>query len=259
MMAGNEGWGLPPANLGLSNDEVHVWRACLAQPAVTLKRLAQTLSADEQRRAERFYFERHRRHFIVARGVLRVILGHYLGLEPHQVRFTYGAQGKPALVVCEGQSSLDLNLSHSQELALYAVTRRRQVGVDVECIRPIPDAEQIAARTFSAQEYRVWRTLPEATKQEAFFNCWTRKEAYVKAIGDGLRRPLDQFDVSLAPGEPAELLNIAGHPEEAAQWSIQELRSAPGYAAALAVKGHGWHLMCWQWVGSERPTSIYTG
>jgi 4'-phosphopantetheinyl transferase len=259
MIARDEGWSLPPANLALPNDEVHVWRACLDQPTTILERLAQTLSADEQRRAERYYFERHRLRFIVARGVLRVILGHYLGLEPHQVRFTYGAQGKPALAICEDRGSLDLNLSHSQELALYAVTRRRQVGIDLEYIRPVVEAEQIAARTFSVQESQVWRTLPEATKREAFFNCWTRKEAYIKAIGDGLSRPLDQFDVSLAPGEPAKLLNVAGHPEEAAQWSIQELKPAPGYAAALAVKGHGWHLMCWQWVGSERSTSICTG
>jgi 4'-phosphopantetheinyl transferase len=188
--------------------------------------------------------------------MLRIILGHYLNLEPDQVRFIYGAQGKPALASRRGQDSLDLNLSHSQELALFAVTRRRRVGVDLECIRPIAEAEQIAARTFSAQEYQVWRTLPEAAKQEAFFHCWTRKEAYIKAIGDGLSRPLDRFDVSLAPGEPARLLNVAGHPEEATRWSLKELTPAPGYVAALAVEGHGWHLMRWQWAEDGSPTSI---
>jgi len=259
MLAWDEGWSLPSANLVLPNDEVHVWRACLDQPATTLERLTQTLSADEQRRAERFYFERHRRRFIAARGVLRAILGRYLGLEPDQVEFAYGAQGKPALANCCYGDDLFFNLSHSHKLALYAVTRHRQVGVDLEYIRVVTDDERIAASTFSARENREWRTLLKVKQREAFFNCWTRKEAYIKAIGDGLSRPLDQFDVSLVPGEPARLLNVIGHPEEAARWCLKELAPAPGYAAALAAEGQGWHLVCLQWVGNENPTSICTG
>ena len=119
--------------------------------------------------------------------------------------------------------------------------------IDLEYIRSVPDAEEIAARFFSCQENAVFRALPPEQKQAAFFNCWTRKEAYIKAIGDGLAFSLDQFDVSLSPGEPARLLGIKGSSAAAAHWSLQELTPAPGYVAALAVEGHGWSLICWQW------------
>jgi 4'-phosphopantetheinyl transferase len=127
------------------------------------------------------------------------------------------------------------------------VTCQRELGVDIECIHAIPDAEQIAARYFSAHENAVLRSLPANQKQEAFFNCWTRKEAYIKAIGDGLAQPLAEFDVALAPGEPARLLRIKDNAQAAARWSIQALTPAPGYVAALVVKGHDWQLKCWQW------------
>jgi len=239
-------WVHPPSDLTLSSNDIHVWRAALDQPTSCFQQLAQSLCAQERVRAERFYFERDRKHFVVGRGILRTILGLYLGIEPSQLQFYYGPRGKPALTETYGGGWLRFNLSHSQGLALYAVTRDREIGIDIEHIRPMPEAEQIAVRFFSVQENAVFRTLPPSQKQTAFFNCWTRKEAYIKALGDGLALPLDQFDVSLAPGEPARLLSIKGD-RAITRWFLQELTPAPDYVAALAVEGQGWCLTCWQW------------
>lgn len=238
-----------PADLALSGDDVHVWCASLDQPATRFRRLVQTLSADERARAERFHFEQDGRRFTVGRGLLRTILGSYLGVEPSQLQFCYGCRGKPALA--SGGGTLRFNLSHSQDLALYAVTRDRAIGIDLECIRPISETEEVAERFFSAREIALLRALPVSIseKREAFFNCWTRKEAYTKASGDGLTRPLDQIEVSLAPGEPARLLCIKGDPREATRWLLHELRPASGYVATLVVEGHGWRLACRQWAG----------
>ena len=252
-------WAYPQADLTLKRDEVHVWWASLDPSASHVQRLAQLLSADEYMRAERFHFERDRKRFIVGRGLLRTILGRYLQTEPSRLQFRYTFHGKPALTEAFDGDMVNFNVSHSQGLALYAVTRGREIGVDLECVRPISDAEQIAGRFFSARENAVFRTLPARKKLAAFFNCWTRKEAYLKAIGDGLARPLDQFDVSLAPGEPARLLHTEGDPQEVSRWILQELTPAPGYVATLAVEGHDWQLKCWQWAGeSGRHTKFNT-
>jgi 4'-phosphopantetheinyl transferase len=249
MTARNFLWSPPPAELALSSDEVHVWCASLEQPASSLRWLGQTLSADEQERAGRFHFERDRRHFIAGRGLLRTILGRYLRVEAERLQFCYGPRGKPSLLETCGGDTLCFNVSHSHGLALYAVTHGRKVGVDVEWMRPLDDIEQIAERFFSARENATFRALAPDQKVEAFFNCWTRKEAYIKATGDGLSRPLDEFDVSLAPGEPARLLHVASDPQEAARWLLRGLTPAPDYAAAVIVAGQDWRLACWQWVG----------
>lgn len=240
-------WCPSPEPLTVGSDEVHVWCVTLDQTASRVQSLQHTLSPDERRRAERFYFEQDRTRFIICRGLLRTILGGYLGIEPSRLRFCYGPRGKPALAEISGGDTLRFNVSHSHGLALYAVTGGREIGIDLEHIRPIPEALQIAERFFSAHENAVLRTLPTSQKLEAFFNGWTRKEAYIKARGEGLTLPLDQFDVSLAPGEPAALLSTKGDLQEASRWSIQELTPASGYVAALAVEGHSWRLKCWQW------------
>jgi 4'-phosphopantetheinyl transferase len=208
--------------------------------------LSQLLSHDEQARAARFHFERDRRRFIVGRGALRIMVGRYLGADPDQLRFRYESHGKPSLSVEFNHCGLRFSLAHSNELAVYAFTRGRELGIDVEYIHSLPDAEQIAARFFSAQENVTLRTLPESQRLEAFFNCWTRKEAYIKAIGDGLSHPLDQFQVSLSPEEAARLLNVEGTPEETTRWSMTSFVPAPGYVAALVVEGSGYHLERWQ-------------
>jgi 4'-phosphopantetheinyl transferase len=240
-------WEPPPRALALSNAEVHVWRVSLGLKDTYIQRLQCILSADELQRAERFYFQRDRWRFTVARGVLRGILSLYLGLEPQQLRFCYNSYGKPALVSTASTVKLHFNVSHSHELALYAVTYDREIGIDVEHIRTNFACQEIAERFFSPQERAALRSLPAPVKYEAFFHCWTRKEAYIKARGEGLSLPLDQFAVSLTPGEPAALLTTHWAPHEAARWALRELMPGPGYAAALAVEGHDWRLACWQW------------
>lgn len=227
----------------LPDDEVHIWRAWLDQPSEVVQELHEVLDGDERGRAERFRFERDRRRFVVGRGRLRLILGRYLSAAPADLRFAYGAHGKPTVAGAADGRPLCFNVSHSDALAVYAVTRGRQLGVDVEAVRPMPDAEQLAARFFSPRENAAWRALGPGDKPAAFFRCWTRKEAFLKATGQGLAQPLDAFDVTLAPEAPARLLYVAGDPEAAARWTLRDLAPAAGYVAALAVEGQGWRLV----------------
>jgi 4'-phosphopantetheinyl transferase len=228
----------------LPTDEIHIWYASLEQPLSEFQRL---LSADEKERAKRYYFEEDRRRFIVRRGILRTLLGNYLDIEPYQVQFCYGNNKKPGIADIFGGRKVQFNLSHSRGLAIYAFTRTHEIGVDVEYIRDIPEMGKIAERFFSARENSAFQSLPESQKQEAFFNCWTRKEAFIKAIGDGLSYALDAFDVSLVPGEPATLIGIKGDSEEASRWSLRDLEPAAGFAAALTVKGRIERVYSRQW------------
>ncbi len=253
-------WCTPSTFPTLSIDDVHVWRAELDQPVWRLQQLAQVLSPEEIKRAERFYFEQHRQRFIVGRGLLRTILSNYLGLEPAELHFHYGDRGKPSLAESSGNflaspllkgtegslRTLRFNLSHSCDLALYAFTLNREIGIDIEQIRPI-EMEQLSQRFFAPQESAVLLALPAEQRSQAFFNCWTRKEAYIKARGDGLALPLDRFEVTLAPGELARLVSIEGDRSLAGYWSLQELNPGTGYAAAIAVEGQDWRMSCWQW------------
>ena len=240
-------WRFPLETLVLGYDEVHVWRATLDRDPSQILSFLHNLAADERARAERYYFDRDREHFIVARGVLRAILGRTLNRAPESLSFCYGSHGKPALAGESDGATIRFNVSHSHGIALYAVTRGRELGVDLEHIRFDLEVAEIAERFFSRREIAMLRTLPTELQCQAFFHCWTRKEAYIKARGEGLSLPLDQFDVSLIPGEPAALLGTHPDPSEASRWSVQELFPAPGYAAALAVRAHGLRLTCWQW------------
>lgn len=241
-------WSPAPANLVLSSDEVHVWCASLDQSASQVQQLATTLSADEQLRADRFRFEQHRQHFIIGRGVLRAILGRYMDIEPSQVQFCYGPHGKPALATASTAGMLHFNLSHSGGVALYAVARERQIGIDIEHLRSLSEVEPIAKRFFSTREYEELRALPPSQQHDAFFRYWTLKEAYIKATGLGLSLPLNQFEVSLAPGESAVLFSNPVDSQEASHWSLKELSPGHGYVAAIAVKGDSWQLKCYQWL-----------
>ena len=237
----------PPLDLELKTDEIHIWCARLDHPVFRFQRLTQLLSRDETIKAKRFYFEKDRKHFVIRHGILRTILGRYLGVEPSRLQFCYGYNGKPALSDTFGKGTIRFNMSHSEGLALYGFSRDHEIGVDIEHIYDIPEMEQIAEQFFSVRENTVFHRLPESKRKEAFFNCWTRKEAFIKAIGDGLSLPLDKFDVSLVPGELPMLLRIGGNSKEASRWSIQELKPATGFAAALAVEGRSWCLRCWRW------------
>ena len=238
-------WEGPPEFVEARRDEVHVWRAGLGVAPSQLETLSAILSVDEKKRAERFHFKEDRGEFIAGRVLLRILLGRYVQRAPSQLQFSYGPSGKPRLA---GEDpSLRFNLSHSHGLALYAFIRGRELGVDLEWMKRNADAEKIAERFFSAQEVVTLRALPAREKEKAFFDCWTRKEAYIKAKGDGLTAPLDGFSVSLSPGEPAALLNVKDDPAEVSRWSLRELDPGPGYAAALAVEGNDWRLRCWEW------------
>jgi 4'-phosphopantetheinyl transferase len=245
-------WQCPPQPLALPPEEVHVWRASLDQPETYVQALYSLLNADERKRADRFHFAHDRRRFTVARGVLRALLATYLRREPHHLEFCYSSYGKPSLVddQVDGRT-FHFNLSHSQAIALYAVAWDRQVGVDVEHFRPDFAADQIAKRYFSPNETAVLRTLPPERRIEGFFTCWTRKEAYIKARGKGLSLELDQFDVSLAPGEPAAVLATRDDPQQASRWLMRHLEPGPGYVGALAVEGHSWQLCSWNWPDDE--------
>lgn len=240
-------WLSPPGRLGLARSAVHVWRAGLDQSPSQADGFLNTLDDDELSRADRFYFSRDRERFIVARGVLRAILGRYLNRVPESLGFDYNIHGKPALASESDADTIHFNLSHSHGTALYAFARGREIGVDLEFIRCDLEAEQIAERFFSHREISTLRALPQSLRKYAFFLCWTRKEAYIKARGDGLSMPLDQFDVSLIPGEPAALLSTQPDTDDALRWSLRNLIPASGYAAALATKGRDWTLFCWQW------------
>lgn len=252
-------WGLAPARPRACPDEVHIWRAHLDLPPHRVMRLARSLSPDEARRAERLFFEADRRRFVVARGVLRTILSRYLSLPPADLRFCYGPHGKPELAPEHGDGRLHFNLAHAQGLALYAVTYDRQVGIDVEYMRPQLACRAVAERFFAPSEARRLAALPEEVQGEAFFCCWTRKEAYLKARGDGLSLPLASWSVSLTPGEGPVNLHTARCPAEAARWCLWSLNPGPGYAAAVAVEGAGWQLRCWRWSPLGRRAARRTG
>lgn len=246
-------WCDAPKRLKLDNNEVHVWRATLSVPEPMLQSFLTILDPDERAKAERFCFPRDRDRSIAARAVLRMILSRYLDVEPGLLQFCHNSFGKPALTGDSSADALRFNLSHSHELALYAVTRGREVGVDVEYLRADVASEEIAERFFSSVEVAMLRAAPFNMRTRAFFNCWTRKEAYIKGRGDGLSLPLDKFDVSLIPGEPAGLFSVReSKPEadgkpDALCWSLRELAPGPCYAGAVAAQGDNWQLKCWQW------------
>lgn len=211
--------------------------------------LERSLSADERDRAERFHLPRHRRAFVAARGLLRAILGRYLRTAPSGLQFSSGPHGKPALVAAPGSGWLRFNLSHAGDLALYAVARDREVGVDLEDLRRNVPALRIAEQFFSAREAAALQALPPEGVAAAFLSCWTRKEAYLKALGAGLTLPLDQVEVSVDPADPAPLLLAPPGPDRVT-WSLRTVYPGPGYVAALAVPGQLGQLSLWQWPGS---------
>jgi len=236
---------LPP-RLDLAAGEVDVWAIPLDPPAPEVERLRRLLSPDEHERAGRFRFDVHRRRYIVGRGALRRLLGAYLGTAPAGLRFGYGPKGKPGLPDWPG---LGFNLSNSEDLALAGFCRGKEIGVDVEYLKEMDDLETIATRFFSVPEVADLATVPPERKKEAFFNCWTRKEAYLKAVGEGLSAPLDSFVVTLVPGEPPRMLSLEGSAERAAPWFYHHFLPAPTFIGALAIEGGSWQVRGFRYVG----------
>ena len=213
-------------------DRIDVWTASLDREEETYARLESALSPDEIARANRFHFAKDRKRYVVARGLLRKILGRYLRQAPAALEFSYGAYGKPALLGAHVSSGLTFNLAHSGELAAYAVSTKRNLGIDVELIKPESAGEDIARRYFSGREVSDLLTLPPEQRVAAFFRCWTRKEAYLKATGMGLQTPLDSFSVSLLPGVPAQFLGGVDP-----CWHMAAFNPGDNYSGALAYDG----------------------
>ncbi|MBX5458511.1 MAG: 4'-phosphopantetheinyl transferase superfamily protein [Thermogemmatispora sp.] len=251
-------WPCAPAHMSLVRGEVHIWGATLALPPTSVEDLAAVLTPAEQDHAARFRSAQARQHFVAARAILRLILSRYLGLLPQQLRLRTNPWGKPELEPSpdSSQSTLTFNLSHSEALALYAVTGGQAIGIDLEYQRPLPEAEleQLAARYFAPAEYRTLLSLPQEKRLPAFFHCWTRKEAYVKARGQGLSLPLDAFEVSLTPDAPARLLASHEEPDAPQRWSLLAIEPDPAYSAALAVEGHIEHVTYFRWNDCDLPS-----
>ncbi len=233
----------------LKENEVHVWRAALDLPASYLRGLGQVLTSDERAVASRFLLHEDRDQFVAARGLLRVILACYLGQDPGHLRFRYGPYGKPALAE-ESGGLLRFNIAHSRGLALYAVAWGRDLGVDLERIDPDLASREIAEQFFSPREADALRALPSHLWLDAFFACWTRKEAYIKARGGGLSISLKEFAVSLPPEEPAIVWGSDGESRATERWSLEVVNLGPGWAAALAAEGHGWQARFLRWPDS---------
>ncbi|HEY6540505.1 MAG TPA: 4'-phosphopantetheinyl transferase superfamily protein [Ktedonobacteraceae bacterium] len=240
-------WLAPPDTLMLSENEAHVWLASLEQPEDVMLRLQHTLSPDERFRAAKFHFDRDRRHFMIAHGVLRTLLGRYLHMPPAQLQFAYNEYGKPLLDMPVPDKPLHFNLSHSHELALFAFSYAGPVGVDIEYMRAGVSAEQAARVSFSPREQALLLALPIDERRQAFYTCWTRKEAYIKGRGTGFSLEPHLFDVAFLPGEPVALLASREDPAEPARWTLCALEPGDDYAGALAVEAHGWSLYCYKW------------
>jgi len=220
----------------LSPGRVICWAVDLRCPDRCVTALAGILSVDELERAGRFVFERDRRRFIVTRACLRVLLSGYSGVPAAAIRFGYGPNGKPLLASRTPSSLVHFNVSHSADLALIALACEVPLGVDVEAIRSVADLLDIASRYFTAAEARTIASVPLQERDHAFFLCWTRKEAFAKALGDGLSLSLDRYRVSCRPGEPAEILEIDGSRAAAREWSVLDLRPAPQFVGAIVMR-----------------------
>jgi 4'-phosphopantetheinyl transferase len=243
-------WEVPLTDVTLTAKDVHVWRFDLHQSDELVRELRHILSQEERNRADRFRLEQDRKHYIVGRGIVRNILGSYLQEVPDEVRITYGAHGKPMLALemntDQGAKRLKFNLSHSKDQALLVVTQEREVGLDLKFIRPV-NLDDLAPRHFSPVEIAELCTLPEDAQLGVFYAGWTRKEAYLKALGYGMARLLDEFTVTLAPGEPARLVEVAGQPEEVGRWTLHELPVDDDFRATVCVEGGGFEVSCYQW------------
>ncbi|HEV2209042.1 MAG TPA: 4'-phosphopantetheinyl transferase superfamily protein [Verrucomicrobiae bacterium] len=226
---------------------VHVWAVALDAPEHTRALLSRSLSPDERERAGRYRFATHRNRFTVSRGTLRNILGCYLGESPEQISFAYGEHGKPGLELRQARSGIRFNLADCDDLALIAVCQGAEAGVDVERVRTIPEVGELVSRFFSRRESAAFAALPEWQKPDAFFRLWTRKEAWLKATGQGIAQHLARVEVSFLPGEPAQLLGVPREISAGRQWSVSHLEPRAGWVGALALAGSLTHPCCWTW------------
>jgi len=220
--------------LALDDREVQLWVVRLEASDHTFARAFSWLSPDEVERADRFRFDKHRKAFVLGRAALRALIGGYLRFPPEEASFNYGPKGKPAL--SRPPAPLFFNMSNSGDLAAYAFTFDCEIGVDVEHRRRLLEIESIAQRFFASEEVAELMGLSEAERPDGFFNCWTRKEAYIKAVGEGLSVPLDSFRVTLQPGVPARMVDLHGSTAAAEHWTLHAFTPEPEYAGAIAYR-----------------------
>jgi 4'-phosphopantetheinyl transferase len=231
--ASDQAWVRGPLAPRINANESHLWKIdlrCESTPEMNA-----SLSRDEHDRAARFHFEKDRQRFLIVHASLRMILSRYLDVAPASLEFAQTEYGKPFLINAEA-SGFHFNLSHSEDLALVSVTREREVGVDIEFMRSNSATIDVAEHFFSVAEVYTLTGLDPECRAQGFFNCWTRKEAYIKARGEGLSLALDSFDVSLAPDVPVALLQTRFDPSDVSRWSLHEIFPAPNYAAAIAIE-----------------------
>lgn len=237
-------WLNSPDNLILSAEEAHIWRADLDLDDCFQNSFLKLLSPDEKKRAQKFRFAKDSRYFIAARGILRSLIGKYLEKNPAEISFQYNEFCKPGIA---NNKHLHFNISHSQNIALFAFTDKFNVGVDVEFVNPNIEVKDIASKFFSTNEIRKLLLLPEEQQTLGFFNCWTRKEAFIKAVGEGLSFPLDRFEVSLEPDEPAKLLATYWDPKAVSRWSIFSMSPGANFVGSLVIDGVIEKVKFWNW------------
>jgi len=242
-----------PNGYAIGSRDVHVWMRRLGSPAAHLQAMIEILAPEERQRAERFHFLADRERHVVGRALARILLGRLLAIRPDEIAFRYSESGKPSLTSAQNSADYQFNVSHSGDFILVAVTARRAIGVDVERIRNEVELDAIAARFFSQREQVDLATVPPDQRRAAFFACWSRKEAFIKATGAGLGRPLDAFDVSVKPDAPAMLQETRPDRAEAARWVLRDLDVGPDHKAAVAVEGSGWELKTMDWRPSAPP------
>lgn len=251
----SDAWQMPSAQPRLEPGEIHIWRVSLDRERASTRDLFEVLSADEKQKADKYHFEQDRDNFVVARGILRQILGGYLDILPGEIRFSYSRYGKPALDIGMNADGLCFNVSHSNGLALYAVAREQEVGIDIEFVDEGFAIRPVAATCFSPSEMSVLDELPSDRQPAAFFTGWTRKEAYIKAVGEGVSMPLKEITVSLLP-EDLQISMTTNDRSEARNWCLVTLPFDSDYAAALAVEGSIGKLSCWQWPENCKSVSM---
>jgi 4'-phosphopantetheinyl transferase len=240
-------FGLPPTRIKLRHDEVQVWYSFLNNSARQCAAYDKVLSEKEKERASRFVREIDKTHYILRTGILKKLITRYSGLQPENLQLSYGPYGKPTLDHAINVAHLCFNMSESSGHALYAFTQNREIGVDIEQIRDIPEMEHIVRLHFSEAERAVFASLLAQEKIKSFFNVWTRKEALIKALGGGLSIPLTKLDLSFSSGKPRTFISGDEVLNHRAQWTIQDVSPSPECAAAVAVEGSGFTIKCWNW------------
>lgn len=240
-------WQPNPSSFRIANSEIHIWRAFTLKDSTTDESVLDVLSSDEFARAERFHKKDDANRFIQQRTTLRWILGWYLGMHPGNVHFDYTPLGKPKLHKPTNKQNLDFNITHSGEIMLVALTTGQNVGIDAERIRPMFDMKRMIELYFSPSEIEQLASYSESNRMAAFFCVWTRKEAVLKAIGEGLQLPLDKIEVSCDPEETRLSLMIPAELRSPSDYQLFSFQPADSYVAALAAEGENWNVRSFQY------------